>query len=844
MSIIPERTSPLGKGRVQSILGPGGLPTYVVSDGELAHGSSLGNSSCWMSTKSTGAIEAVFSLDVGENVFESCLLRYCGAGFQIVGSGNGSIATAGEPLESGQTFVELSPSSPGRFEIHPVFQRHLFSLPGDIDVEETVFLPTVGIESAAPTACIGIRLRNNSNEIRSLRIYAFAEIFGLQGADLVAEYDHDLKALKITSPSRPDWVRLMAFDRAPSAFESTRDRSLVYEPYEKRPLGNQTAEGGNIMAALQADVELPPRSSDSLACLLSFSHRGEARARESLIHVRDWEKALHRTVSWCAKALSISRVMVPEKVISEGVLWAKANMLRVMGRYPTGAGFTNDPGRSSNVVVRDLAWFVYGCDYLMPRYSAELLRNAARFQLDNGKLVEYWDARTGQTQDYGLNINDDTPLFILAAGHHFMVTRDKDFLHEIYPAVKKAADYLLSQRDHRGLVFCTSSGVEQCGICGWRNVIPGYRLSGAVTEVNAECYAALEVAAEMAKALGANSDVGYLLDQAEGLRRAVNTHLLNRDNGQYYLNIDLDGNPVADVTSDQLFPVMFGISPPEVAFLIISRLTKPDFWTPAGLRTASRNSPEYTPDRDWGLRGGIWPGLSFWYAFAAARYHPESMQRALASFRHYNEDPLRYNTVPGQFSEWFDGESLANRGMRLSPWEPPRLLWAAVEGMLGVVHSLDGYVMQPLMPPRWKWLAVRRLPNGEHHETLFLVRQEGRLHLYGRVNKLRAAFPIDSYDRDVSEGVRCLHPDAHVVALARNDEVMICVGSSADGSITVLLELQELVAGDRWYYMETYDSELQDWIRGAMRRGSELQKVAAVLEEKGFSLLRLMPVRI
>jgi hypothetical protein len=37
------------------------LPSYIVPDTDLAMGSSLGNSRCWVTTKGTGDIETVFS---------------------------------------------------------------------------------------------------------------------------------------------------------------------------------------------------------------------------------------------------------------------------------------------------------------------------------------------------------------------------------------------------------------------------------------------------------------------------------------------------------------------------------------------------------------------------------------------------------------------------------------------------------------------------------------------------------------------------------------------------------------------------------------------------------------
>ncbi len=176
----------------------------------------------------------------------------------------------------------------------------------------------------------------------------------------------------------------------------------------------------------------------------------------------------------------------------------------------------------------------------------------------------------------------------------------------------------------------------------------------------------------------------------------------------------------------------------ETAFRIISRLNSPDFWTPAGLRTVSRLDPRFDPAAHSGLMGGVWPGLTWWYAFGAQRYHPDFMVRALrSSFEHYGVDPQRYNTVPGQFGEWFDGESLANRGMRLSPWEPPRFLWAAVEGVCGLVLMPGAPRVNPLMPAGWNWVALRDVP---YHGRIVFVFSRPRAR--ERLSRLR-----DVHDR-------------------------------------------------------------------------------------------------
>ena len=173
---------------------------------------------------------------------------------------------------------------------------------------------------------------------------------------------------------------------------------------------------------------------------------------------------------------------------------------------------------------------------------------------------------------------------------------------------------------------------------GWRNVIQNYRLSGATTEVNSECYAALQTMSHMARVLGKHEQSKKFKSEAEALRAAINTHLFNKKTGLYYLNIDIDGSSRTDVTSDLVFPVMFGVADAETAAGIISRLSAEEFWTEAGIHTVPRNAVDYGPVHGYGLLGGVWVGAAFWYAFAAAKFNPSFMAESLSeSFAHLFE---------------------------------------------------------------------------------------------------------------------------------------------------------------------------------------------------------------
>ncbi len=452
-------------------------------------------------------------------------------------------------------------------------------------------------------------------------------------------------------------------------------------------------------------------------------------------------------------------------------------------------------------------------------------------------IVEYYDVRTGATEDYGLDVNDNTPLLILALWHHYNTTGDRTFLERIYPAALKAARYLLAHRDERGLVWCSSTKTQDWGIVGWRNVIDNYRLSGATTELNSECFAALQTVGHMARVLDKHDESAEFAREAAELREAINTHLINPDNGLYYLNIDVDGRPRSDITSDLVFPVMFGVASDETAARIIARLSAEDFWTEAGIRTVPRDAPGYGPTHGYGLLGGVWVAVTFWYAFAAARFDPGFMAYALAtSFRHYSRDPRRNNTVPGQFSEWLHGETLANQGMMLSPWFPPRYLWAAIEGAAGLDLSNGTPAASPRLAPDWKWMGVQNLPYRGRTLTWFVARAP-EIRMYSNF-AFHQASPYTAYRDDVTASLRTDGHAAAALGLRQDDDLVVFVGNTVERTVATALRIPDGVSGS--YRMRAYNSLRGAWVdegqvsAEALRRGLPLQ-----LERKGFWLAEL-----
>ncbi|HLJ68515.1 MAG TPA: hypothetical protein VKX16_14265 [Chloroflexota bacterium] len=801
----------------------GRVAIYEVADTDLAVGSTLGGPKAVAIVKANGAIEKVYSIDSGETLFGTVILRHYDA----------------------VTGMYLAQENPGTFIIHPEHQEHVYALSNHIDVHEDIFVLSGPVHEDGSVDPPGVyqvlELRNEGEAPVEVITYAYVVLRGFTDHDVVAAYDRRLGALIAWNRSRPSLARVFGCSEKPCAFETTLDYGKSVLDRQPGPLSGRTVAPEDPLGVLEHRNRIAPGERARLTYLLSFGD-GRKGAVRNYCGCPDADEALRRTKAHYHDLLGRSVVLTPDTSVNRGVLWAKANMLRVESKAPTGWCFVNDPTRSNNSVGRDTAWFGFGADYLNPEFAREALKAYVRLQEKSGMIVEYYDIRTGKTEDYGLNINDNTPLIIMALWHHYNATGDIDFLREVYPAALKAARYILSQRNAQGLVWCTATGTQDWGIIGWRNVIPNYRLSGATTEVNSECYGALQTVAHMARVLEKHDESRELAAEVAALKDAINTHLKNPENGLYYLHIDLDGNPRSDVTSDLVFPVMFGVADDQTAARIISRLSEEDFWTAGGIRTTPRDSPMYTPSGGWGLLGGVWVAVSFWYAFAAAKYDQQFMAHALStSFRNYSTDPRRNNTVPGQFSEWLNGETLVNQGMMLSPWFPPRYLWAAIEGVAGLSHSGDALTLSPRLAPDWKWLAVQNLPYRGRRLT-WLTARVPELALYTSFFFPRDSIPTSTYEEDITDRVHVTGEAICAIGLRQGPDLLLFAGNTAQRTANTSLRVQGNLEGS--YRMRIYNSLLGQWIDGdTPLSGSELNRgVPVVIERRGFCILELTQV--
>ncbi|HEV7178718.1 MAG TPA: amylo-alpha-1,6-glucosidase, partial [Candidatus Baltobacteraceae bacterium] len=560
-----------------------------------------------------------------------------------------------------------------------------------------------------------------------------------------------------------------------------------------------------IFGAFEYRINVAPGARESLRLAVVYHKDGTEKSRPVLERLLADKRALHDTQKYFGDRLADARFMTPSPAISRGVVWAKANMLRIVKDYPQGWGSTNSPP-SDILVSRDTSGFVHGFDYFWPQFSRDALEVFNNFADESGLMIEYVRGVNGYKTAYDLNINDDTPLHLIAMLHHYNATLDDSWVRERLALIIRVTDYMMTQLDDQGLLFCKAKGVDMYGISSWRNIIPYYTLDGAVTEINAEGVYALEAAAMLCAVAGDTTHWERYSAQAQELRSAMMGYLFNDDTGAFVLNYDQDRNYQDNFTADEVFPVLFDVANPAQRRAILQRLLEADFVTPVGLRTISTADAWYFPSYGFGLLGGIWPDLTLWFAVALARNgFQDECVHFLSTVYEAMEGGSPRNTVPGEFGEWFDGGSLSNRGMYLSPWTGAKYLWAVAE----TIGGLDGYRtsgrphLAPMRPKGWQWMAAARVHWGGRRCSYVIDLNNDTI--YGDMPELSSEEPFTCIfaGRDVSNEV--LISPVEVGAIAFQDDtgaVRIFVCNMMDRERNVLVEFRgytarvEMAAGE------------------------------------------------
>ena len=106
------------------------------------------------------------------------------------------------------------------------------------------------------------------------------------------------------------------------------------------------------------------------------------------------------------------------------------------------------------VYIRDNARIVMAVDILGHHEEAEKFFDfAKKIQGRKGEWVQRYDSKGKKAVDRSQEI-DCTALVIVAACHHYKLTKNEDFLDYFWDNLVKATEYILSKRHGNSLIYC------------------------------------------------------------------------------------------------------------------------------------------------------------------------------------------------------------------------------------------------------------------------------------------------------------------------------------------------------------------------------------------------------
>lgn len=172
----------------------------------------------------------------------------------------------------------------------------------------------------------------------------------------------------------------------------------------------------------------------------------------------------------------------------------------------------------------------------------------------------------------------------------------------------------------------------------------------------------------------------------------------------------------------------------------------------------------------------------------------------------------------------------------LSPWFPPRYLWAAIEGAAGLDPAGGSPTVNPRLAPHWKWLGVRNLTLAGKAYSWFVVRAP-ELKMYANF-RFRQELNYEMYDEDVTDGGRIDGDAAVSLALRRGNDLSVVIGNTLDRTIATSLRL----LGDfaRPYTAKSYKNLNARWMDIPHLKAAAVAKgIPIQVDRKGFCVLEL-----
>jgi len=185
---------------------------------------------------------------------------------------------------------------------------------------------------------------------------------------------------------------------------------------------------------------------------------------------------------------------------------------------------------------------------------------------------------------------------------------DREFLDEVYEPIVRWNNWWFEKNDVDRNGLCEyqhpySSGLDDSPL--WDDGVP-------VESPDLNTYLCLqqEALAKIAAAIGETADAERWAQRADALARRMIEKMWDETAGLFWAKRPPSGLPVNVRTPFNLFPLLTGRMPPQVAARLVAHLTdERQFWTRYPVPTVARDDPKYSPQQMW--RGPTWVNVNY-----------------------------------------------------------------------------------------------------------------------------------------------------------------------------------------------------------------------------------------
>ena len=333
---------------------------------------------------------------------------------------------------------------------------------------------------------------------------------------------------------------------------------------------------------------------------------------------------------------------------------------------------------------------------------------------------------------------DATPLFVWLAGEHHARTGDLAFVDGLWPAVRRAVDWMAGGGDRDGDGFLEYARESREGLVhqGWKDSQDSvFHADGrdaeppiALCEVQAYACAALARAAELAGALGREGEAAELAARSGELTERFRRAFWDTELGTFALALDGAKRACRVRASNAGHCLFAGVATPEQAAAAARTLLAPESFSGWGVRTLAAGQPRYNPMSYH--NGSVWPHDNAIIAAGLARYGHKALAAQILDALFEASLFMDLHRLPELFCGF---PRRPGEGPTLYPVACAPQAWAAgapflmLQAVLGLTVDGPGASVcfhRPILPAALPQLRIENLRVGEAEVDLFLQRHE------------------------------------------------------------------------------------------------------------------------